>query len=772
MMYEAVLTYFSGVQRRGNDKAETLCPAHNDTEQSLSVNRGQGGKTLITCHANCRTEDVVKAAGLTMAELFENGQPPHRQASEMTWEIKDEDGIVIALHHRQNLPGGKKKMWWSRPDNPGGLGGLKVNDLPLYGSELLASRPGEPVFVVEGEPACDALDKIGVLAVATVTGAKGTPGRRSLEVLQGREVYPWPDRDEPGRKHIERTANGLAALGVIGKIITWPDAPPKGDAADFVAAGGNREDLDVLQGAAQLWTPPSSNGSRPERPKSGLPEVELVDRPLRDTSTEALENLRKANNPPKIFVRGAALARTRTDERDRPIIDTHNAAGLSGLLTRVMDFIGPEGKVYPPKRLVEDILALGEWPFPPLEGITEVPVLRPNGSILDTPGYDTATRLIYRPAPGLRIPSIPEHPSPEDVGVAVTQIEEVLYDFPFVDAASRANAYGAILTPLIRPAINSQVPIALIRSPIQGSGKSLLTEIITYLATGRPAAMFGQPKDDEEMRKSITSALIDGSTVILIDNVTKTLGSGALARALTAPVWADRILGRSEIVRLSQSASWYATGNNVAVAGDMIRRSYWIQLDPREPRPWLRTGFKHDDLMGYVIEHRGELLAALLTLARAWYAAGCPHPSNRVTMGSFQRCVDAISGILEFAGVDGFLTNLPALYEAMDEDTASWEGFLEVWHSVLGSEAVPVKHVCDSLQESTSFRDALPETLAVAWEKTDETKGMKSFSIKLGKALKQKADTLYGNGLRLQRGSDDSHNKVALWEVVFAGSGP
>ena len=120
------------------------------------------------------------------------------------------------------------------------------------------------MFVVEGEQACDALDNIGVVAVGTVTGAKATPGRVALEALKGREVYLWPDKDEPGRKHMKRIANGLAAFGVIGKIITWPDASPKGDAADFVAAGGTSEDIEVLLGAARPWTPPSTNGAEPD----------------------------------------------------------------------------------------------------------------------------------------------------------------------------------------------------------------------------------------------------------------------------------------------------------------------------------------------------------------------------------------------------------------------------------------------------------------------------------------------------------------------------
>jgi hypothetical protein len=53
--------------------------------------------------------------------------------------------------------------------------------------------------------------------------------------------------------------------------------------------------------------------------------------------------------------------------------------------------------VSPPKVLAQNILATPDLPFPPLRGIVEVPVLRPDGSILADPGYDPATKLYYQP---------------------------------------------------------------------------------------------------------------------------------------------------------------------------------------------------------------------------------------------------------------------------------------------------------------------------------------------------------------------------------------
>jgi hypothetical protein len=47
------------------------CPAHDDGTNSLKVDEGGDGRALLTCHAVCDREAIVKALGLTMPDLFE-----------------------------------------------------------------------------------------------------------------------------------------------------------------------------------------------------------------------------------------------------------------------------------------------------------------------------------------------------------------------------------------------------------------------------------------------------------------------------------------------------------------------------------------------------------------------------------------------------------------------------------------------------------------------------------------------------------------------------
>jgi len=54
----------------GSGRYMAKCPAHDDKEASLSVTTGDDDRVLMKCFAGCSTEDVVKAIGLEMKDLF------------------------------------------------------------------------------------------------------------------------------------------------------------------------------------------------------------------------------------------------------------------------------------------------------------------------------------------------------------------------------------------------------------------------------------------------------------------------------------------------------------------------------------------------------------------------------------------------------------------------------------------------------------------------------------------------------------------------------
>lgn len=474
------------------------------------------------------------------------------------------------------------------------------------------------------------------------------------------------------------------------------------------------------------------------------------------------------------------------------MIDDVDAAILRGRMARAAFWYktnqsGTLRHVPPPDDIVKDALALGSWPFPALEAITETPACRVDGSIFDRPGYDATTGLYYVPAAGMKPPTVPSNPTRAELAAAVALLDECIGDFPYCDEASRANAFALLLTPILRPAIIGNTPLALIDKPQAGTGASLLAEAVSILATGRQAAMMTAPRDDEEWRKKITAALLEGATVITIDNVENVLQSASLAAALTTGTWKDRLLGQSATAIIPQRATWLATGNNLKLGGDMPRRCYWIRLDAQTARPWRRQDFRHPGLIGWVTDNRGALLGALLTVARAWYAAGQPMVDGQPSLGSFDDWARTMGGVLAHAGIAGFLGNLDALYERVDEEGQAWLRFFATWYDVIGEAEISGAELMARLKRGlaepgkdaggellpqdpgdVSLVEALPEPMAEVL--TDPKRGA-NFSRIMGKALAKRTDVTFDDeGLRLEK-RQDTDKKTAKWRLTRGRKG-
>jgi hypothetical protein len=553
--------------------------------------------------------------------------------------------------------------------------------------------------------------------------------------------------------------NGHAAPDVAEDY----DHDPDDSEPDDQESGDAEEEPEEARAVDSSAQEPQSGGSGAEVAApagKARPIIMTTGVPLRTKIRQSERALAAANDPPQLFVRGGLLSRFRRNERGEPVIEVLGDAALRVHLTESADFMRSSGKapvhVDPPIEVSKTLLAKGTWSraFPALVGIVEVPVLRPGGTELHTPGYDAPTALIYEPAMGLQVPDIPDQPSQEQVRTAAQFIlDEVLVDFPFQGDADRAHAMAAILTPIVRPAIRGCVPLILLDAPRAGTGKTLIAGVVAIGATGRSAEIMTAPAHDEaEWRKRLTSVLRENSNgVILIDNLPDVLRSAQLAAVLTAETWRDRVLGLSQTLVLPQRATWLATGNNIKLGGDLPRRCVRVRMDARMARPWERRGeqFRHPHLLAWVRAHRGEVLAALLTVARGWYVAGEPVPADAPTLGSFEDWARVMGGMLSYAGIEGFLSNLADLYVEADEETPEWETFLAALRSVFGERAVSVAEMASELDKEMKeeidtrrvLLPALPERLADAF-----TRRRVTFGHQLGRALGQHEGTRYTVG--------------------------
>jgi putative DNA primase/helicase len=71
MEFRKVLDHFTAVEEQNDGGYLALCPAHNDSRPSLRVWRGDDNKVRITCRSGCKPADIVKAASLTWADMFD-----------------------------------------------------------------------------------------------------------------------------------------------------------------------------------------------------------------------------------------------------------------------------------------------------------------------------------------------------------------------------------------------------------------------------------------------------------------------------------------------------------------------------------------------------------------------------------------------------------------------------------------------------------------------------------------------------------------------------
>ena len=428
-----------------------------------------------------------------------------------------------------------------------------------------------------------------------------------------------------------------------------------------------------------------------------LPEIYADEQDLRIITAQAWAALNAINTAePFMFRQGGALVRIETMDGGKPIFRELSTTVIRHEMARAAVWWGMRGPkaekvrkvVVPPEVVCQDVLATPSPPLPEVIRIAECPVFGPDWALKTTSGYHASARAYCVIPNDVIVPALSTSPSSEDIVRARSLVmDELLGDFPFASPADRANALALFLLSFVRDAINGPTPLHVVESPTVGTGKGLLVDALLRPSCGRGVAVMAQCRDGDEWRKRITAALRSGHAAIQIDNVTLPLDAGELAMALTIPNWSDRLLGSSQTVSYPVRCAWALTANNPVLSTEMARRSIRIRLDSKTDRPWEREEFRHRELMGWVDDHRGELIWAGLTMIRSWIAASQPGFSGKM-LGSFEGWSRILGGVIEHIKVPGFLGNLSEFYDVADTEGAAWRSFVEGWWETFGMEQV------------------------------------------------------------------------------------
>ncbi|MCA3273784.1 MAG: toprim domain-containing protein [Roseomonas sp.] len=546
--------------------------------------------------------------------------------------------------------------------------------------------------------ACPTLQVWAALSTSGMEQAQLPPEARRIVILADH------DPSGAGLRAAEATAAKLQLEGREVRI-AMPTTPGT-DFNDMLQREGGPTIVKLIENAisgqdnanAQATTQAPETGRHLPigfvEPSHPLPSLSSIEGNLRHATRRAWSLLIASNRSPWIFRLGGQPTWVVPDDEGRPAAATIDIERMRHMLANLADWRRPTGKEQttatpPPSNVIKSLLATPDPALPILAGIVTAPVFGRNGSLLTEPGYHPDARLLYHPPQGFSLPPIPAKPSAEEIAAARSLLlDELLGDFPFTGEAERAHALCLLLLGFVRPMIEGPTPLHMIEKPTPGTGATLMVDAIATILTGSSASVMTEGRDDDEWRKRLTAKLRQLPVLLLIDNLRQELDSAALAAALTAPAWEDRILGVSDIIRLPVRCTWVATGNNPAVSHEIARRLVRIRLDARSDQPWRRDGFRHPDLMIWVRANRARLVAACLTLCQAWTSAGKP-PAAR-SLGSFETWSQTLGGILHVTGVPGFLGNLDEVMEASDSEGGSWRAFIQLWWDRFGSAEVSV----------------------------------------------------------------------------------
>jgi hypothetical protein len=519
----------------------------------------------------------------------------------------------------------------------------------LYGLDQLPAK-GCPLPLVEGESDAHTFWFHEFDAIAVPGAANYKPDRDDAE-LEGYDLVAFFEDDEGGRALLKALSQSRLRASIrVARLEGFKDVSDvhlraRDRFADVVNAA-----IAAAVPLEELLTLMPELDARTER--QVLAPIKRVEILLAEGDQARItdETLAVIQASGELYERGGVLVRVTGEV----IIEASKHWLLDYLSRRVAFFkrkLSPTGswsnaKADPPCWLSDRINAkAGERGLHELNGVITSPTLRPDGSLLASPGFDVATGLLLLPGAW---PVIPERPTHAELVTAWKTLWTPYSEFPYASKADQSVCAAAILTALVRR-ILPLAPAFSFDAPAAGSGKTLLAECIALL-TGQAPALAPECREEDELRKRLLSFLMEGAPSVLLDNIKGQFKSSALEAFLTASRYADRILGASNIVSLPTNVLFLISGNNFVPVGDLWRRILTCRIDAKVEDAE-RRNFKVDAKV-HVTAHRQAMVAAGLTLLRGFIADGAPR-STPDRLASFERWDDMIRQAVIWLGKQG-----------------------------------------------------------------------------------------------------------------------
>ena len=491
------------------------------------------------------------------------------------------------------------------------------------------------------------------------------------------------------------------------------------------------------------------------------PSIE-VNTERHEVETKALDALRA---DPDLYYRGESLVTVIRESSNLVHLTSQttmvNVAGSPKIITladpvigtRITSFAeffkwrtGRDGEMtmvsaHPPDWLIKSIATRKYWPnIRPLVAVAECPYPRPDGTLVETPGYDESTAILY--APSVVFPEVPTKPTRGDAEASWHRIRQIVRHFPFRSPDDEVVYLAGVLGVIARQGIIGSMPGIAVNGNKAGTGKGYLVNGMVIPGTGRIAPCSKYPYDDAEAGKVKTSIVRSGKSVVSFDNLNEgtKYGGGDVDSLITAKVTDDRVLGASEqtgelIVRLV----CFCNGNNIEPVKDAHRRWLVCNLETSFEHPERRSDLLDEhgkplpDFDAQVLDARPEIVRDALTILRSHAQAGWPN-GGWAPLGSFGHWDRVVRGAVWFAtGRDCTTTQQIAAEESSEriEKLALLEGIRELPGGKFGERGV-------TCAEAVRFVEGFP----------DQYHTMRNALLSRGRNGKLADSTQLGNILR------------------------
>lgn len=245
------------------------CPYHDDKHPSATIHHDPDGAWrfhCFTCEWKGDVFDVIaRNQGRELGDVLQEakGEPEPKptiyptlkkavavfSGVEKVYKYTNPDSLQVELAIVRYMVEGRKRFAQLSPLDSGWALKAPQGKLPLYNRTRI--RSSDSVIVVEGEKAVHALADLEITATTSPGGA-GKANKADWSPLAGKQVYLWPDNDEPDTKTGKVTGDQhmrdvQAILETMDCRLFWIDPktldlPAKGDAVEFIESNGGGKD--------------------------------------------------------------------------------------------------------------------------------------------------------------------------------------------------------------------------------------------------------------------------------------------------------------------------------------------------------------------------------------------------------------------------------------------------------------------------------------------------------------------------------------------------